>query len=314
MKIYAPGLTLLFLLPPALWAEEPQPLPEPAPQDNVWLDSSHEYVVGKADNIAVWMDNFFGVNRVDEEAPYSTLRLRVEQEWDEMEGWETGLKLRGKVHLPKLNKRLSLLFADDDEKTGQDDLLLERQNSPDDVALQYTAREKKHYRVDFKVGLRSSLHPKTSARYRYEHPLSDSIIGRFSQEALYRTDDGFGSRTRLEFDKILDENKVLQWYNRVEWEEEESGVSMNTGLAFNRRLGEHRALGYFIAISGKTDPEAFSTAYGFGMRYRQNIYKEWLFAEVQPNYFWRRAEFEDSREGAAAILFRLEAVFTRDWD
>jgi len=89
---------------------------------------------------------------------------------------------------------------------------------------------------------------------------------------------------------------------------------MNTGLAFNRRLGEHRALGYFIAISGKTDPEAFSTAYGFGMRYRQNIYKEWLFAEVQPNYFWRRAEFEDSREGAAAILFRLEAVFTRDWD
>ncbi|MFO7551843.1 MAG: hypothetical protein R6W80_10575 [Haliea sp.] len=282
--------------------------------DRPWLDESHDYVSDQADNLAAWMDSFFGVNRVDEEAPYSTLRLRVEPEWDQMDGWDTGLSLRGKVHLPKLNKRVSLLFSDDDERTGSDDLLIDRQNAPDDIALQITGRERKNDRIDFKLGLRSTLHPKMSVRYRYEKPLSESVIGRFSQEALYRTDDGFASETRGDLDTILSEDRVLQWHNRLQWFEDEPGVFWNTGLSLNRRLSNDRVLGYYLAIAGATEPGYYTRSYGFGLRYRQNIFRKWLFAELQPSYFWRRDEFEDRREGSAAILLRLEAVFTRDWD
>lgn len=287
---------------------------EAADLDRPWLDQSHDYVSDQADNLAAWMDSFFGVNRVDEEAPYSTLRLRLEPEWDEMDGWDTGISLRGKVHLPNLNKRVSLLFSDDDERTGSDDLLIDRQNAPDDIALQLTARERKNDRLDFKIGLRSTLHPKTSVRYRYEKPLSEGIIGRLSQEALYRTDDGFAAETRADLDTILDEDKVLQWTNRLRWFEDESGLSWNTGLSLNRRLSNDRVLGYYLAIAGATEPGYYTRSYGFGLRYRQNIFRKWLFAELQPSYFWRRDEFEDRREGSAAILLRLEAVFTRDWD
>src|SRR5690606_3330243 len=235
---------------------------------------------------------------------YSTLRLRTEQEWDEIDGWDSGLSLRGKVHLPKLNKRVALLFSDDDELTGADDLLIDRQDSPDDVALQVTARERKHYRVDFKVGLRSSLHPKASMRYRYEYPLMETLIGRFSEEVLYRGDDGFGSRTRVEFDKILGENKVVQWYNRVDWEEEENGLSWNTGVSLNRRLSDKRAIGYYVAASGDTHPDYFTTSYGLGLRYRQNIYKHWLFAEVQPSDHWRQALAVRRGEAVAQVAAR----------
>jgi hypothetical protein len=283
-------------------------------EDQAWLDESHDYVSEQADNLAAWMDSFFGVSRVDEEAPYSTLRLRVEPEWDEMDGWDTGLSLRGKVHLPKLNKRVSLLFSDDDGRTGSDDLLIDRQNAPDDIALQITGRERKNDRIDFKLGLRSTLHPKMSVRYRYEKPLSQAVIGRISQEALYRTDDGFASETRGDLDTILSEDRVLQWHNRLQWFEDEPGVYWNTGLSLNRRLSDNRALSYYTAISGATEPGYYTRSYGFGARYRQNIFREWLFAELQPSYFWRRDEFEDSRQGSAAILLRIEAVFTRDWD
>tara|TARA_R110002110_G_scaffold278023_2_gene493328 strand:+ start:43121 stop:44014 length:894 start_codon:yes stop_codon:yes gene_type:complete len=282
--------------------------------DRPWLDDSHDYVSDQADNLAAWMDSFFGVNRVDEEAPYSTLRLRLEPEWDEIDGWDTGISLRGKVHLPNLNKRVSLLFSDDDERTGSDDLLIDRQNAPDDIALQLTARERENDRIDFKLGLRSTLHPKASVRYRYEKPLSEAIIGRFSQEALYRTDDGFATETRVDLDTILDEDKVLQWTNRLRWFEDEPGLSWNTGLSLNRRLSNDRVLGYYLAIAGATEPGYYTRSYGFGLRYRQNIFRKWLFAELQPSYFWRRDEFEDRRQGSAAILLRLEAVFTRDWD
>lgn len=285
-----------------------------AESDKPWLDDSHDYVSKQADNLAVWMDSFFGVNRVDEESPYSTLRLRVEPEWDEMDGWDTGLSLRGKVHLPNLNKRVSLLFSEDDGRTGSDDLLIDRQNAPDDIALQLTARERKNDRLDFKLGLRSTLSPKMSARYRYQKSLSAAIMGRLSQEAIYRTDDGFASETRADLDTILGDDKVLQWTNRLQWFEDESGVYWNTGLSLNRRLSDNRVLGYYTAISGATEPGHYTRSYGFGLRYRQNIFREWLFAELQPSYFWRRDEFEDKRQGSAAILLRLEAVFTRDWD
>jgi hypothetical protein len=291
------------------WAGE-----SPPALDRPWLDDSHEYISGTADNLATWMDSFFGVNRVDEEAPYSTLRLRVEPEWDELDGWDTGLSLRGKVHLPNLNKRVSLLFSDDDERTGSDDLLIDRQNAPDDIALQLTARERKNDRIDFKLGLRSTLSPKMSVRYRYQTSLSETVIGRLSQEAIYRTDDGFASETRADLDTILGDDKVLQWTNRLRWFEDEPGVGWNTGLSLNRRLSNNRVLGYYTAISGATEPGYYTRSYGFGLRYRQNIFREWLFAELQPSYFWRRDEFEDRRQGSAAILLRLEAVFTRDWD
>src|SRR5690606_447500 len=89
--------TLIFLpaagLAQAVRSVEPAGEPPAASEedaDSPWLDTGHEYIVENADNIAEWMDNFFGVNRAEEEAPYSTLRLRTEQEWDEIDGWDSG--------------------------------------------------------------------------------------------------------------------------------------------------------------------------------------------------------------------------------
>src|SRR5690606_10372636 len=130
MKATAITCCALLLLPAVALGQtvrsvEPPGEPEPAATseegaDTPWLDTGHDYIIENADNIAEWMDNFFGVNRAEEEAPYSTLRLRTEQEWDEIDGWDSGLSLRGKVHLPKLNKRVALLFSDDDELRSEE--------------------------------------------------------------------------------------------------------------------------------------------------------------------------------------------------
>lgn len=152
-------LPLAMLATAVAFSANPNPtfaLEQSSPPEDQWFDSGHKYVIHHADNLAEWMDNFFGSATTEAEAPYSTLRLRYEQDWDEEDDFDTDIKLRGKVYLPKLNKRLSLLFSDDDDANGQDDLLIDKQDTPDDVALQYTARQKKYYRVDFKVGLRSS--------------------------------------------------------------------------------------------------------------------------------------------------------------
>lgn len=280
-----------------------------------WLDTSHRYVTGKADSLAYWMNDFFGDVSTEEEAPYSTLRLRVEQEWDQENQFDSDIKVRGKVYLPSLNKRLSLLFnEEDDNTTDTDDQLLDERDTPDSVSLQYEARNKERYRIDFRVGLRSSLYPKVSARYKYEYPIQENLIGTFSEEVLYLGDDGFASKTRIELDKALGKDRLLQWHNKLDWEEELSGFLWSSALSIEKRLSDKKAYAYFLSINGETEPSSLVNTYAVGIRYRQNIFRPWLFAEVKPSYRWSKAEAGLPRENAAVILFRLEIVFKRDLD
>ncbi|MCB1668749.1 MAG: hypothetical protein R3E73_14045 [Porticoccaceae bacterium] len=277
-----------------------------------WYHSSRDYVVHHADNIAQWTDTFFGDKRTEQEAAYSTLRLRLKHSWNEDDDFDSDLGLRGKLHLPRINKRLSLLFSDD-EQTSDDDLIADDRDSSDDIALQYRAREKKYYRIDLKAGLRSSGNPKGAVRYRYERPIEDTLIGRFSSELYYRGGDGLGHRARLEFDKILDSDKVFQWHNKVNWEEEESGVSWVTGFALKKRLTEKKAVSYYVSANGSTQPDGLTNSYGLGIRYRQNLFQPWIFADIQPGYRWVKQDQHDDRHGVASLVLRLEVVFEKDF-
>ena len=79
-----------------------------------WIDSSYGYASHSTDVLAIWLDQFFGVPRTDLESAYSSIRLGYEVEKIESEGINSSYKIRGKVHLPKLNKRLSVIFSDEE--------------------------------------------------------------------------------------------------------------------------------------------------------------------------------------------------------
>ncbi|MFA5630262.1 MAG: hypothetical protein WC997_02015 [Porticoccaceae bacterium] len=292
--------------------EESTP-PDGEDDNDTWLDASQEYVTTTADNVAEWMDDFFGDVHAEEDAPYSTLRLRFEQEWDQEDHFDSDVKLRGKVYLPNLNKRLSLLFNEEDTgETGPDDLLIDERDTTQRVTVQYRAKEEERYSVDYRVGIRSNLNIKTSVRARYRYPFSDSLRGTASEEVLYLGGDGFASKTRLELDKILSEHTMIQWHNKVDWMENEPGVTWASSLSLDKRLSDTKAYGYFIGMNGATKPEDIVHDYYVGVRYRQNMFRPWLFGEVRPSYRWSKAYPGAERENALVILFRLEMVFQRD--
>jgi len=281
--------------------------------DTIWLDDGHHYVASRGGEMAHWMNSFFGDVRTEEEAPTSTLRVRYEQQVDDHNEWESDIKLRGKLYLPNLSEKLSLLFSDEDSgTTGNDDLLIDSRDTPEDLALQYNAKQKDRYRIDLRVGLQSSLSPKTSVRYKYEYPIDDTLVGTFSQEALYLGGDGFASISRVEFDKLIDDDKIVQWHNRLDWAEDSPGLEWGSSLSWDKRLTSKKAYGYFIAVHGKTEPAKMFNGHSIGMRYRQNIYRDWLFAEVQPSYRWNKPDPSEPRKAGAVLLLRLEAVFTSE--
>lgn len=281
-----------------------------------WMDSSHHFVTTKSDQLANWLDGFFGVARTDLESPQSFLRLRLENEWDEIEGNSVNVRLRGKVKLPRISERIGLIFSDQegDERSNTADVeqVLLDENRNNDIALQYTGFEKIRSRLDFKVGLRSNLKLKTAARYRHEIPFNDKLLGRFSEEFYFRDGEGFGTYTQFDLDKSLGDNRLLRWSNNLKYGEETFGAEWGTYLSLAKKLNDKEAISYFVGIDGHTRPNYLTKGYGVGVVYRRNFFRKWLFFEIEPAYAWRRLEVEHNREGGAILTGRLEIILDKE--
>lgn len=284
-------------------------------KNHSWLDKSHAYASRSTDTLANWIDNFFGVPRADLEAASTSLRLLIENEWEEGEGNDDNVRLRGKVHLPRINKRLSLIFTDDEDgdseqvDPGISAVTGKKENTK--VGLQYNLQDKKRSRLDFSLGIRSSLRGKANIRYRYEVPWSERLTNRFTETLYFIDGEGFGVRSRYELDRVIDKNRLLRWANNAKFSEDTDGVNWSTRLLLGERLNNKTAVSYFVWTGGKTRPDYLTTSYGFGLRYRREFLRPWLFYELEPAYAWKREEVEDSREGVALFTARIEINLER---
>lgn len=289
------------------------PLDPNAPPIN-WVDSSHAYASEQTQALAEWMDGFFGVPNYDVEQPESLVRLQWTNSWDQDDDYSDNLRLRGKVQLPAVSKRLNLVFSGED---GDELDLDENETRLDDsVGLLYELSQGDHSRFDLTMGI-SFNHLRPGARYRYQNTLSKATTFRFTQRAQYESSEGFYATSQLELNRALSENNILRWNNRAVYGEETDGTEWLTRVSlFQRRrhLKRHRQLGinYFGAIKGVTSPESYVKNYRVGVLFRRQIYRKFLFLELEPAYNYRKRKPEDNREFAWSIALRLEIALSKD--
>lgn len=272
-----------------------------------WLDNTQRVSSERVNLLANQIDRFFGVPRSDLEAPYSSLRLSLNNGWTEAEGSEQYMRLRGRVYLPRLNERLSLVFSED-QGEGEDFYNANPTGtSPENTRLnvELNLDEDKNSRLDFRVGLRSSMKLRTSMRYRLDTPFGEKMNHRLTQTFQFIDGRGFGSITRSELNRQITETSLLRWTNDLAFEEEFTGAEIRSELRWTKRVDQQSALAPYARVEAETSP-GFISAYVLGLRYRQAIHKTWLFAEVEPSYSWRKQTADLGREGELAILFRIE--------
>lgn len=277
-----------------------------------WLDQTQAYTSGRADALAGELDRVFGVERSDLEAAYSSLRLATELRYFEGEGVKPHLRLRGTLHLPRVDERISLIFSEDKGEGAsyytQNDLLNEPQSTR--VNVEVNLRERDKYRFDFRVGLRSNLKLRTSMRYRYEDDLSDDLLHRLSQTVYFIDDQGFGSFTQYQFDYALNDASLLRWSNELRAEEDLDGVEWATSFNHVSRYTNNLAISYFARMAG-TSSDSYVARYQVGMRMRRNIGRPWLFLELSPGYSWDKVAPTAARDGSMFASIRLEMAIGR---
>lgn len=318
----APSFKALFLgscllAMPAFAADNDDELTENSRGDRFfglgWLDQTQSFASISANNIASQMDSFFGEPRSDQEAAYSSLRLTLEQGWYRLNGSDTGVRLRGRVYLPRIEERLSLIFSEDQGDGSS------YYQSPDAAgtrvretrpSLEFNLSEREGHRLDFRVGLSSSLKGKISTRYRYEAPVGDHFSNFFAQTLSFADGIGFSTITRYQANYLLEDDVLLRWNNDLRFSEDYKGARWSTQPVYARRVSDRTARLYYFRVSGETRP-SFVSSYDIGFRWRQNVARPWLFIEIEPGHGWTKLGPDESRRSNPFIYLRVEMAFGR---
>lgn len=272
------------------------------------LDRTQLAASNSANALANQLDRFFGVQRSDIEAAYSSLRLTAIESWNDIENFESGVRLRGKVYLPRINERISLIFSEEDGDGttyySQNNVSVAEQQTTR-VNLELNVAEHDAHRLFFRVGVRSGLKGRVSMRYRYE-PLSESaLVNRFTQSVYFKDGNGFGTFSRYQLDRIINENALVRWTNDLRFEETYTGAQYTSALEYLVLRSNQTAISWYGRVNGETSP-GYVVSYDLGMRMRKKVARDWLFVELEPGFTWRKEAFDLGREGTPYIFLRLE--------
>lgn len=306
-------------------AENPEINPCEVSEDDegTWLDKSQTMVYKSICGSVAWFDGFFGDRRYDQQSGDTFGRIGLSTFWDERDGFDTKFRLRARIALPQLEERASLLIG-----RGSDQELIEERpnvqdtvpgnfNSVDDdsflIGLGYRRGQGLKRGFDFSVGAKVRLPPEpyVKAAYRRAWELSDSTLFRIRPLVYWRYDEGLGSTLHLDLDHLLSKTRMVRWSNsgNISQDPEVDGVRWLSYLSLYRALSNRRALSYHLLAGGETNGEVRLQNYGFEVRYRQRVLREWLFIEFLSSLTWPREFLYEERESNFGVGIGFEMYF-----
>lgn len=293
--------------------EAAAPADDPNQPPENWMDSSHSYATEQAQALTEWMDDYFGEPNYELESAESQVRIDFTTDWDEQDGTNNNVRLRGKIQVPRISKRLNLVFSDE----GGDELDPDREERKldDSFGLLYRVSEGKHSRFDLTMGI-SWNNVRPGVRYRYQGALSDVSTYRFTQRLQYENSEGGYATSQIELNRVLDEDTILRWNNRAVYGEETNGTEWLSRVSLFQRhktINGKRQMGinYFGAVNGFTDPD-YVKNYRLGVLFRRQVYRDYLFLELEPAYNYRKENEDANRQFAWSIALRLQIALERD--
>lgn len=283
---------------------------EPEDDPVNWVDSTHAYATDQAQALAEWMDSFFGDPNYDLERAESLVRVAWRNEFDQSDGYNTKVRLRGKLQLPKISKRLNLFFGGEDG----DDLSNDERKSEDRAGLLYTIDKRKRSRADLTLGF-SSEGFKPGVRYRNQGPLGQKSSYRYTQQVEYKDNKGFFTTGEINLEQALSETNLLRFSNEALYGEESEGTEWRSAFILYQRRSVHkrdpRVAAWFAGVNGATDP-SYIKNYRLGVLFRRQLYRPYLFVELQPSYNFRKQRDDDQRRPAWSLEINFEVALERD--
>jgi len=300
-------------------------VPPIAEKQEPFIDRTQARVESVVTGTAQAVDNFFGSAEVEEEASVTRGRLSVGGQWDRRDGPRERFRLKARFALPAIEDRASFFFGRGEVNDFVDgsaddniDTLPDRFNDFQDedwlLGIGYSRDAKLQRGWSFGAGVRmkTPLEPFVRATYRWNRAFADDWLWRVEPRVFVQSQRGAGISVQNVVDHVLDATWLLRSYSVVVAEEEVEGVSWTSKLVAYQNLSKKHALSYAVYGTGETDYEVPLRDYGFELRYRRQISREWLFIELLTYVNWPRDFLIEERERNVGVGIEFEMQFG-DW-
>lgn len=311
------------LLPP----ESDQALVHPTDQTEnaTWADQKQKQVRHWADRTAQKMDDWFG--DTDPNHPASaTLRIILDQSWDKHHGYEIEPRIRGKIELPTLERRFSVVFGDDSldnelennvaitseyPATTNDkryDSKQSRENNGS-IGLRWSDFSKRlPFETDLDLGIRSGDDIYLRLKAKKEWQLENDFKLYAEQIYRYGIDSENYFRTNIDLTHQRSQQALLaNQFSLVFADQQTEDMTWQNFSFRQHQFFQGNRFNYGIHTSGYYDDSKLKlNSWGPFISWRQPLWREWFYVQGDLNYLNNDQENYDHTLGT---LLRLEAIF-----
>jgi hypothetical protein len=297
--------------------QEPPAAPEEEREETI-ADVLHGAISRRIISTAGWLDSFFGDERFESELNRSWVKFRYDSFLEEDSKWVQNPDVSLRLVLPQLRRKAHVIISGSRDQDEADELDLFADTSVQRIplaeerrlttALQYFIRRTLLDNLSVRFG--AKLHSGAPViflgpRYRILFPFDPWAL-RATQEVLWESSKGFESKSRIDFERMLRREFFFRTSLDGVWTEGVHGYSYNLSFFLRHPVGPRQALEYQWVNNFVTRPMDRLEEVVLLVRYREQIWREWLFYEIAPQSRFPR---DRSFTATPGILFRIEVVF-----
>tara|TARA_R110000868_G_scaffold17813_2_gene77713 strand:+ start:9304 stop:10314 length:1011 start_codon:yes stop_codon:yes gene_type:complete len=272
-----------------------------------WLASYLDNLSGGLDSFFV--DTFFSENILEDDVKGSRAKLSfyTRRELGDPVDYKFGISVN--LELPNISERLNLLLQSEDEEAREADPLESIENNHYSAALRFILQESERWKADIDTGVRWGLPPDPFTRLRarrYGYFAEWEV--KATQTLSYYATKGWGEDTSLQMNYPLNIEKLFRINAKAAYLLNDDYFKLSYSGGLYHELSRRAALGYIAGASGDTEGYPSFYNYSVSVRYRRQIYKDWVFAEFAPELVWER---DKDYETTPVIMFRIESVISK---
>jgi hypothetical protein len=290
------------------------------------VDRTHEMLSDSILNTARWMDSFFYDERYAQEENKTRLKFRLSSFLEESKDMEYKFRADLRLVLPGFEDRLALVFSGDDEEEGIglnaknnfDIEDLKRTNKEDtSVSLRYIIETIERRNISATLGFRwrgDLLVTVPELRWRENFEYKNWEL-RFVQRLRWFSDVGWEEKTSFDLDGFLYDNYLFRTTLDGTWsekEESDNGYIYNLNFSLYHPLGPEHALIYEINNNFQTKPVDHLKKIVLKLRYRQRLWRDWIYLEIAPQLAFPDEEDFNITPGILVFIDAIVGHYDKD--
>lgn len=275
-----------------------------------WLEGRRDQVSRNVTALGTYLDNWLAGDIVGDEDNQTYLRVRFNQLSGSRSGYNSELKIGGRLDLPRTSERWKLIFESDvEELNSLDENRLENTSSNVSIGgFRYEHRSRSGWDFSHDIGLRARLPADPFYRFRaaYGRELSPAWSLGFNQKFWYYDSRGWGYDTVVSFDRELTERRFLRISSEFTYKDDRNLMEFGQAVSIHRTMGDMETLSYEAGVLGWNRPNVRVNDYYAQVSYRRAIHEDWLIMELAPQLLVSR---DENWHPEPRLFFNLEVLF-----